>query len=739
MPISVTCPQCAQRYSVSDALAGRKARCKNCGGMISIPQGGTRAPVDDNSDTVAAPALGEQALSFDDPQPAQPGGRPFVPASAMDVDLRGPEEAPPPLFQGSFRTARQFGFPYARELDTILPWLVAIGAGIWVVTQALDFASGPKQWLTSLVIFTLALIFFGVFWPIGHYALRLAARQMRYEIPRPAWWRALAAYSLPAALVYVLWTTSEANGGLFSGIIAGLLVVSMLAWLFVRPAKRELPTTLSYACIAFLISVLIGYLVLHGMNLLVVSIVEQAGTSAEIKRSPFAPGFAWAPAQAVREPTEEPRGGPLIPWRPSTAPVAPPGDTVASNGPDAPAPAEPDAPEPQEPQEPGDSIFADAGDPTPATRPATPPQPDEEPTATAIDPAEPDDDPEPTAGTEPPQEDPDAFVRQIQPVRGVAGFDEVVYPAWGREWMAVVRRLSPTEDRVERWHIPTMTKKAEVRFNHEADRVERYLISPSGEFLVRVVNWPKLAAQVWSWEQRRVLRNIELSDRLGTPSLIDFFDDDLFLVRWERQATIGLETWNARTGQRLRQIPVPSHQNLPSNAAISRDGKTLAIALRLDGDATVQLYNLQSGRAARRLPMTALDRRWPVRPTGMSFSPDGSMLAILFEETGNALVMVWRVSDGKLLAEQVYPSGLVPETSGFAHPAFQWLADGSGFLLYGRLILDAETLGTLAELPLNAVGQQVIDDSTLHVQTMTGSGRQLSIVRLNPERLKPAE
>lgn len=37
MPISVTCPQCDQTYSLKEEFAGKKARCPDCQGVLSVP------------------------------------------------------------------------------------------------------------------------------------------------------------------------------------------------------------------------------------------------------------------------------------------------------------------------------------------------------------------------------------------------------------------------------------------------------------------------------------------------------------------------------------------------------------------------------------------------------------------------------------------------------------------------------------------------------------------------------
>src|SRR5688572_17733404 len=38
MPLPVQCGHCGARYNVDDRLAGKRAKCKKCGGVLSIPE-----------------------------------------------------------------------------------------------------------------------------------------------------------------------------------------------------------------------------------------------------------------------------------------------------------------------------------------------------------------------------------------------------------------------------------------------------------------------------------------------------------------------------------------------------------------------------------------------------------------------------------------------------------------------------------------------------------------------------
>lgn len=82
MTIRVNCPDCGQEYRLSDSLAGKKAKCKACGGVVAIP-----ASADD------------QLEDFDEPIPAKPVAKkpspPPVPSRPAASSAAPPK--PPPI------------------------------------------------------------------------------------------------------------------------------------------------------------------------------------------------------------------------------------------------------------------------------------------------------------------------------------------------------------------------------------------------------------------------------------------------------------------------------------------------------------------------------------------------------------------------------------------------------------------------------------------------------------------
>ncbi|GEM_PF-1969297 len=96
---------------------------------------------------------------------------------------------------------------------------------------------------------------------------------------------------------------------------------------------------------------------------------------------------------------------------------------------------------------------------------------------------------------------------------------------------------------------------------------------------------------------------------------------------------------DAKTGKRDRALRAP--QTRASSFAVSRDGKTLAISEYLTGD--VVLWDLDRREEVRRFPAGPTQMPGSLLLPGMSFSPDGKLLA-----TGDMLgrLRIWDVATG---------------------------------------------------------------------------------------------
>jgi YVTN family beta-propeller protein len=119
----------------------------------------------------------------------------------------------------------------------------------------------------------------------------------------------------------------------------------------------------------------------------------------------------------------------------------------------------------------------------------------------------------------------------------------------------------------------------------------------------------------------------------------------------------------------------------------SPDGRQLVVAN--EGDDTVVVYDLATGRAVKRIDISAFGKR----PRGVKVSPDGSTVLVTLESSDNFLVLDSSYNVLKAVATGKGPYGVAFEPGG----ATVWIAAARSQRLD---VLDARTLAPLASIPV---------------------------------------
>ena len=122
MRIAFACPACGRGFEVDAANAGRRARCKGCGGTVTVPAA-----------VAASAAAGTYAL--DDPpppgEPAPAGPSTYVRARAHADPPAAGRGGPGP---GTLaRQAREGATDLAGRVAPLWPWLLGVPAGAAVL------------------------------------------------------------------------------------------------------------------------------------------------------------------------------------------------------------------------------------------------------------------------------------------------------------------------------------------------------------------------------------------------------------------------------------------------------------------------------------------------------------------------------------------------------------------------------------------------------------------------------
>jgi len=333
---------------------------------------------------------------------------------------------------------------------------------------------------------------------------------------------------------------------------------------------------------------------------------------------------------------------------------------------------------------------------------------------------------------------PSPIVSSARELEWLTDYDIVLNSENTMEPLAV-RRRTMDADRVLLIDPQGAKVAGEVPFKKDPQVSDRYVLTPSGDAVLRVSSWPKLRLEILPLVGGRGVNAISLNEINGTPTLLGVTPNDQLLIQWEKSGMYAIEQWNLKTGQAGRAFRVP--QLVPNGVALSPDGKMLAVATKVEGPAQVQLFDLISGRS-RKVLIKSLDPKWPLQPVGLVFSPDSSRIAICFENDGGILAVAWNTLTLKQIAEHIIVAGMlpVPARDKFHGRALDWVSDSSTWLLYGQTVVDAVSGQPLGILGVEGVtGQHVTNANTIDLETaVEGGGKRLVRVQLNQEALAKA-
>jgi len=283
-----------------------------------------------------------------------------------------------------------------------------------------------------------------------------------------------------------------------------------------------------------------------------------------------------------------------------------------------------------------------------------------------------------------------------------------------------------------------------------------YALSPDGKLCVRLVSFPNLQAIVYSFEKKSDVLPIDLDDKFGEPTIVGFAGNDRFLVRWQKMGVHGVEVWDAKAGRRGRPIELFEVQPPPSpgSEAVSADGRTYAIVDRnvpaagrrpapgagaMQGQLQIVLYDVVTPGQPRRFAVLGLENQPQIQPAGVAFSPDKQRLAALFvDPQGRAVVKSWAMANGKPFPDRVLGEKVDPPRAGLGRMrALDWVAGGRAWLINGSIVMSPDTGSIVATLAAgNVRGQVVTNETTAHLAYGDAGGIQgVAVVPLDESKL----
>ena len=699
MAIPIQCPECHKKYQAPDHMAGRRVKCKYCGVVFLIAADARSgdAGLDLSAlDELNASELGKRAA------PRAAGGE--------DIDsIFGAGEFREP---GAARTNKLYVFPLSRLLDHWLPYvLLLVGLG-WMIREAFERNESGRTWVAVFRAGLFLLAFFASVLPFTLMGVRAAGKKLNYEMPPNPGLRVMGAFAVPFALVCAMWLLNAAVWGsimasLF-GFAIGVAVAMPVLFLLFRLLPWEAPVTFGYAAGSFLLAVVVSAASLFALNLMLVGGLRATKTEHALTGSPFGPGFGWdgptvlAQADDVQEPEPQPESPTTSQSQPSTVPSTRPHTTGPSTPTTRPVVVE------GQPQVPTTS---------PSERDVVAQRPDEsDPTFMPKPPRDP-------AATGRPT-DPPANGAQVK-VNGAGGIvagirtvvpadiGAVIYPTVPGPWVAIVRPGRAGHDHIERWSTETWQKTGEIDVPRDQGGNE-YALSPDGETLAYVSDFPRHAVQLWSFKERRSMRQLPLDDGDGEAVLIGFASAEQVVVQRRKGNANGMEVWSIKGG-RPKKFVLSEFDPRNTPTAISPDGQTIAFLVRGGNGADLESYSLATGRAIKQMPV--VDVNWNVVTSiaGFAFTPDNARIAAVFADGHGAGVYVeWPAAGrgGRAVRQPFLPVGVNPPArpemigSVFEGRPMHWLDEGRAWLLWGGSVFDTESGELLAELKIADVRSQ---------------------------------
>jgi hypothetical protein len=744
----VTCDKCGKKFNASDAMSGKRVRCRSCGQAITIPGGPeedapaprTMVSQGSKSGTVYADTSPKGAS-----ESSKAGTRAGVrqpPVGAREGQAEEPDqevERDPSIMEGG-RFNTLLDFPGSPVIDQVLPIVLLVLSVGWLFAQTMGSNELDKTWVALARVGVFWLLYLAIVFPLARAGSLAGGRKAEVQPPPQHGFRVLSTFAFPSVLAYILWSIVGGVGSVVMALIIGLVVALAAHLLLYRLRPDEGTRALPIVAGWYGGAVVAAALALLALNFGVEQIMIAARNAHEYAESPLGHHLPWNPPPAPVVVDSSPKK--VVPPKPIVPTVVetPTTQTVAVAATQETSPV----------TLPSNAVAVANADPF-ASTPATPmvtPAPGGVPDPSAVKPTEPAVASLPTTPTDtqltvqPPRPASDEadvartspLVEDAKVLTEVGEFDDAVFPVAGGRAVLLVEHKDQTADDLSVWDTGTLTKVGATTSSREQGAAPQYAVSGDGRYVAWVSTFPTLSIQVYSTAEKRV-GVVNLNKSIGTPTVLGFNESGTIWVLW-RSATgegYGLQGLDVKTSATKRQFEMPNYVGGDANHAFSADGKYVAV-LRLGPRQSYELtvYALASGQMFRRFPVTGMDAQMKIEPTAITFSPDGQKVATVVERNGQGLIMGFSMptTDGKPVAQQLFPAGFIG--GGPDSPvarvrdrvaSFDYLPGNAQWLVYGIGVYGVTGGETVGDLALNnVVAQRVVDATNLELVTRGAPG-----------------
>jgi WD40 repeat protein len=278
----------------------------------------------------------------------------------------------------------------------------------------------------------------------------------------------------------------------------------------------------------------------------------------------------------------------------------------------------------------------------------------------------------------------------------ITGFTPmIVFPNAPSTFVCLTQK-GPKGDVREVWDLRGMKKIGTVDIGPASPAVA---ISPDGKFIAakdHPLNPPGIV--VWSVADGKQIAKMPFNERFVHEIDVDFITGGKLLTGRNANSESIYQIWDIPTSTEVHQFKVEAPINRKKRA-ISATGKYLALTSNKNDRALV--YDLTSGQLAGE---AVLEEKNFFGFNGLGFSQDGTKLSAFYAKKSTSHIAVWDMNTGKLLGTSHLPkdldflSGMGTSYDG---SAMEWLPDGTGWFIFGNLLVDAKAVALYWTIPGN--------------------------------------
>lgn len=220
-----------------------------------------------------------------------------------------------------------------------------------------------------------------------------------------------------------------------------------------------------------------------------------------------------------------------------------------------------------------------------------------------------------------------------------------------------------------------------------------FAVSSNGRFVAgKGPSTTKTVIQVCSLDDVQPVRALAPDGYSGNLESLSFLDDNHLLAVIREGSEQVAHVWRISDGTLCGRFSVGAPPGVAAHA-VSPGGQFLAVA----SGRRLIIHEFPAGEAAGRIDLARSGGLPTLDCQGLAFSPDVTELAGYCPGQITSRIVVWNLETGAQVIEHVFSADWIAASTQAREPTgapIAWLADGTGWLVRDRLVIDRE-LGTL--------------------------------------------